>query len=152
MTKPRPHFWEFLSNKYRLLSTKRIWICVQCKILCGIVTTCTVVNFEIKFLPKPHYVLNKSRVLLWKMIPATWNVSHTCAIKLNMLVPWCSGAMADTDMMLLIPHRMCELASVYGLWTAVLDTSRITCHTCITEHWEQKWFTLIDPLQLLDIQ
>lgn len=125
MTKPRPHFWEFLRNKYGLLSTKRIWICVQCKISCSIVTTCAAVNFEIKFLPKPHYILNKLCALLWKMIPATWHHYHTCAIKLNLLVPWSNGAMADTDMRLLIPHRMCELAPVYGLWTAVFDTSRI---------------------------
>jgi len=34
--------------------------------------------------------------------------------------------MADTDMRLLMLHIMCELAPVHGLWTAVLDTSRIT--------------------------
>lgn len=88
VTKPRPHSWEFLRNTYGVLSTKRIWICVQCKISCSIVTTSTVINSEIKFLPKPHYILNKLHVLLWKRIPATWDLCHICAIKLNLLVPW----------------------------------------------------------------
>ena len=153
MTNPRPHFWEFLRNKYGLLSTKRIWICVQCKISCSIVTTCPVINFEIKFLRKPHYILNKLRALLWKMIPATWDLSHTCAIKLNFpgaMVQWCHDwhwyEAADST------QNVWVGTGIRAVDCCAWHKQNHICHTCVTEHWEQKWFTLMYPLQLLDVQ